>query len=135
MAGAAALLLDHEQQRVAVAVVVRLAHELAVAADVSPLRHTSWRLRLQNTMRPSSSVMRSVSAFIHAIISTSPVLDVLDDRRHEAVGVERDGGELLGVASMRVIRSACDSSAQRYRPVLPLRCARRRRRGCRARAG
>jgi hypothetical protein len=34
------------------------------------LRHTSWRLRLQNTVRPSASVSRRVSALIHAIINT-----------------------------------------------------------------
>ena len=55
--------------------------------EVSPLRHTSWRLRLQKTVRPSSSVSRSVSAFIHAIISTWPVPSLLDDGRHEPVGV------------------------------------------------
>ena len=41
--------------------------------DVSPLRHSSWRDRLQNTVRPSSRDRRSVVSFIHAIINTSPV--------------------------------------------------------------
>ena len=72
VAGALALLLDDEEQRVAVAVVVRRAHDWR-SPEVSPLRHTSWRLRLQNTVRPVSSVARRVSSFIHAIISTSPV--------------------------------------------------------------
>src|SRR5215203_4046697 len=41
--------------------------------EVSPLRHTSLRLRDQNTVRPSWRDWRSVSAFIHATISTSRV--------------------------------------------------------------
>ena len=73
MAGAAALLVDEEQQGVAVAVVVAWRTNWT-SPDVSPLRHTSCRLRLQNTVRPSASVSRSVSAVIHAIISTSRVV-------------------------------------------------------------
>src|SRR5947209_17506325 len=41
--------------------------------DVSPLRHSSWRLRDQKTVRPSSSERRSVASLHHAIIKTSPV--------------------------------------------------------------
>ena len=40
---------------------------------VAPLCHSSWRLRLQNTVSPRSSVSCRLSAFIHAIISTSHV--------------------------------------------------------------
>ena len=93
VAGALALLFDHEQQRVAVAVVVGLADELAVAGGVA-LAPDSWRLRLQNTVRPWSSDMRSVSAFIHAIISTAG-RDVLHDGGDEPVVVELDRAELL----------------------------------------
>src|SRR5688572_4038424 len=41
--------------------------------EVSPLHQYSWRLRLQNHVRPVSSVLRSESWFIHASISTCPV--------------------------------------------------------------
>ena len=39
---------------------------------MSPLAQTSWRDLLQKTVRPEASVCASVSAFIHAIISTWP---------------------------------------------------------------
>ena len=73
VARARALLVDHEQQRVAVAVVVRAPRSHWTSPEVSPLRHTSWRLRLQNTVRPSARLRRRVSSFIHATISTWPV--------------------------------------------------------------
>ena len=41
--------------------------------DVSPLHQYSCRLRLQNHVRPVSSVRRSAASFIQAIISTRPV--------------------------------------------------------------
>src|SRR5207302_11373039 len=39
----------------------------------SPLRHSSDRLRLQYTIRPSTSVRSSASRFAHASIRTSPL--------------------------------------------------------------
>ena len=71
VAGAAALLLDDEEQRVAVAVVVRRSRTHWRSPEVSPLRQSSWRLRLQKTVRPSSRVRRSASSFIQASISTA----------------------------------------------------------------
>src|SRR4051794_9156951 len=41
--------------------------------DVSPLIQTSWRDRLQNVMRPVSSVWRSVAGFMYPIMRTSLV--------------------------------------------------------------
>ena len=40
---------------------------------VAPLFQSSWRLRLQNQVVPVFMVSASDSAFIHAIMSTSPV--------------------------------------------------------------
>ena len=53
VAGALALLLDHEQQRVAVAVVVRLAHELAVARGVALAPHLLARRGSRTRCGPS----------------------------------------------------------------------------------
>ncbi len=41
--------------------------------DVSPLHHISLRDRLQNQLRPVSSVRRRASSFIQASIRTAPV--------------------------------------------------------------
>ena len=45
----------------------------SVLPDVSPLRHSSSRERLQNQASPVSRVSRSASSFIQASISTRPV--------------------------------------------------------------
>ena len=58
MAGARALLLDDEQQDVHVAVVVGASRTHWRSPDVSPLHQYSWRLRLQNQVRPLASVRR-----------------------------------------------------------------------------
>ena len=54
---------------------------------VAPLRHSSWRERLQNHVSPRSRVRSSDSRFIQAWVSTRPVAGVLDHGRHQAVGV------------------------------------------------
>ena len=63
--------------------------------------------------------MRSVSAFIQAIISTVAV-EVLGDGRHQPGVVELDGGQLLGRGldrTVMLVRSLEDSVAHRYSPV------------------
>src|SRR5260221_9540333 len=42
--------------------------------EVSPLRHSSWRLRDQKTVRPSASERRKVASLHQATIRTCPVL-------------------------------------------------------------
>ena len=63
--------------------------------DVSPLRHTSCRLRDQNTVRPSSRLMPQrlgVHPRHHQHVAGALLLH---DGRHEAVGVVLHEGELL----------------------------------------
>ena len=54
----------------------------------------SWRLRLQNHVRPGLERLASDSAFIQANISTAPSRGVLDDGPDEAVAVVGDRLEL-----------------------------------------
>ena len=70
MAGAGPFLIDRHQQHVAVAVVAH-GRTYCRSPDVSPLHQNSRRLRLQNQVRPVSSVLANDSRFIHAIISTA----------------------------------------------------------------
>ena len=96
MAGAGALLLDHEQQGVAVAVVVGGPHPLAVAGGValapallaaSGPEHGAAGLERLGQRRP---------AFIHPIISTAPLDCSCTMAGNQPVGVVADLGQLLG---------------------------------------
>ena len=78
--------------------------------EVSPLHQYSWRLRLQNHVRPLVKVRRSASASIQPSISTSQVVGILHDRCDEPVLVETDLRDLFIGESHR-------RSAHRYNPV------------------
>ena len=73
VAGAPALLLDHEEQRRRRRSRSSASRTYWRSPEVSPLHQYSWRLRLQNHVRPVSSVRRSASSFIQPSMSTSPV--------------------------------------------------------------
>jgi hypothetical protein len=65
--------IDEHQQGVTVAVDAQLAH-LSTLPLSSPFFHSSARERDQKWAKPVSSVRASASAFIHATISTAPVV-------------------------------------------------------------
>ena len=73
VAGAPPLLLDHEQQRVAVAVVVRLADPLAVARGVALAPLLLAGPAPEHGPALVEGLPQGAAAFIHAIIRTSPV--------------------------------------------------------------
>ena len=122
VAGAVAVLVDLEQQRVAVAVVVRLADGLVVAAGVAlapqllaaaaPVDHAPLGERALQRLGVHPGHHQHVAG-----------VGVLGDGRHQPVGVERDTPEHR--ASRRPFTGTAPSTP---------RCARRRRRGGRARA-
>ena len=95
VAGALALLLDDEEQGVAVAVVEGLAHELAVAATCRPCATPPGGCATRTRCAPPRGSCRSVSAFIHAIISTVAGALLLHDGRHQAGVVVLHEGELV----------------------------------------
>ena len=63
--------VDAHDERVAVAVVADLL-DASTFPDVSPLRHSRSRDRLQNHASPVSRVSRSASSSIQASMSTRP---------------------------------------------------------------
>src|SRR5262245_49906771 len=94
VAGAAALLLDDEQQRVHVAVVVRGAHPLAVARRVA----LAPVLLAAPAPEPGAALLEGAAERfgVHPREHEhAPGAVLLDDGGNEPVGVEGEGGELL----------------------------------------
>ena len=123
VAGAAPVLDDGEQQHVAVAVVVRRLHLLDVAAGVALAPHLLAAAAPVD--HPPLVERHAQRVGVHPRQHQHGAVDVLGDRRHQPVGVERDRPELLG-ALPRCGVTGTDRST--------LRCARRPRRAGRARA-